>query len=59
MQRTKHPKIGIWKNIPMDRDRLRAGIDELVAIARADTHNGMVGKIRELVPEYIGGNEDT
>ncbi|MHC4569014.1 MAG: polysaccharide biosynthesis protein, partial [Planctomycetota bacterium] len=31
MQRTKHPKIGIWKNIPMDRDRLRAGIDELVA----------------------------
>ncbi len=54
MQRTKHPKIGIWKNIPMDRDKLRAGIDELVTIARAETRNGIVSKIRELVPEYIG-----
>jgi len=56
MQRTRHPKIGIWKNIPMDRDKLRAGIDELATIARADTHSGIVDKIKELVPEYIGGN---
>ena len=56
MQRTRHPKIGIWKNIPMDRDRLRAGIDELATIARADTHSGIVDKIKELIPEYIGGN---
>ncbi|MBL7189668.1 MAG: polysaccharide biosynthesis protein [Phycisphaerae bacterium] len=56
MQRTRHPKIGIWKNIPMDRDKLRAGIDELAAIARADTHSGIVDKIKELIPEYIGGN---
>ena len=54
MQRTRHPKIGIWKNIPMDRDKLRAGIDELATIARADTYRGIVGKIKELVPEYIG-----
>ena len=54
MQRTRHPKIGIWKNIPMDRDKLRAGIDELVTIARAGTHSGIVDKIKELIPEYIG-----
>ncbi len=56
MQRTRHPKIGIWKNIPMDRDKLRAGIDDLAAIAGADTHSGIVDKIKELVPEYIGGD---
>ena len=56
MQRTRHPKIGIWKNIPMDRDKLRASIDKLATIAKADTHSGIVDKIKELVPEYIGGN---
>ncbi|MHC4425084.1 MAG: polysaccharide biosynthesis protein [Planctomycetota bacterium] len=56
MQRTRHPKIGIWKNIPMDRDRLRAGMNELVTIAKTQTHSEIAQKIRELVPEYIGGN---
>lgn len=57
MQCTRHPKIGIWKNIPMDREKLRAGIDELATIARVDTHSGIVAKIKELVPEYIGGDD--
>jgi len=56
MQRTRHPKIGIWKNIPMDRDKLRAGIDELATIARAGTHSGIVDKIKELVPAYSGAS---
>jgi FlaA1/EpsC-like NDP-sugar epimerase len=56
MQETRHPKIGIWKNIPMDRDRLRAKIEELVAIAKIGEHAAIVAKIKELVPEYIGGN---
>ena len=56
MQRTRHPKISIWKNIPMDRDRLRAGIDGLVAIAKTQTYDEIVRKIKELVPEYTGGN---
>ncbi len=56
MQRTRHPKIRIWKNIPMDRDKLRAGIGELVAIAQKQNHNEIFEKIRELVPEYIGHN---
>jgi FlaA1/EpsC-like NDP-sugar epimerase len=58
MQRTRHPKISIWKNIPMDRDRLRAGIDSLVTIAKTQTYSEIVRKIKELVPEYTGGNNN-
>jgi FlaA1/EpsC-like NDP-sugar epimerase len=50
---TRHPKIGIWKNIPMNHDELRAGIDELVAIAGTQDYKQIVQKIKELVPEYI------
>ncbi len=56
MQRTRHPKISIWKNIPMDRDKLRTGINELVTVAQAQNYNEIVRKIKELVPEYTGGN---
>jgi len=56
MQRTRHPKIRIWKNIPMDRDKLHAGIDELVVIAQTQNYSEIAQKIKELVPEYIGGN---
>ena len=56
MQPTRHPKIAIWKNIPMDRDKLRASIKELVDIAKTQNHSEIGRKIKELVPEYIGGN---
>jgi FlaA1/EpsC-like NDP-sugar epimerase len=56
MQETRHPKIGIWKNIPMDRERLRKGIVELVGFARAGEHDAIAAKIKELVPEYSGCN---
>jgi FlaA1/EpsC-like NDP-sugar epimerase len=59
MQRTRHPKISIWKNIPMDRDRLRAGINELVTVAKTRTYSEIVREIKELVPEYSGGNDRT
>lgn len=59
MQETRHPKIGIWKNMPIDRDRLRAKIAELVALAKIGEYAGIVAKIKELVPEYIGGNNHT
>jgi FlaA1/EpsC-like NDP-sugar epimerase len=58
MQRTRHPKISIWKNIPMDRDELHSGINELVNIAKNQNHNEIVQKIKELVPEYIGNNRN-
>jgi len=54
MQRTRHPKISIWNNIPMDRERLWAGINELINIAKAQNHSQIVQKIQELIPEYIG-----
>jgi len=59
MQRTRHPKISIWKNIPMDREKLRAGINELVNIAKAQNNSQIVQKIKELVPEYIGGDQES
>ena len=58
MQRTRHPKISIWKNIPMNRDKLRTSINELVTIAKTQTHSEIIQKIKELVPEYIGGNDE-
>ncbi len=58
MQKTRHPKIGIWTNIPMDREKLRRSIGELIEIARTQSHSEIVRKIKELVPEYIGGNND-
>jgi hypothetical protein len=54
-----HPKISIWKNIPMDRDRLRAGINELVTIAKTQAFREIARNIKELVPEYTGGNNHT
>jgi hypothetical protein len=38
----------------MDRDKLRRGINELVTIAKTQTHSEIIKKIKELVPEYTG-----
>ncbi|OHB61636.1 MAG: hypothetical protein A2167_01545 [Planctomycetes bacterium RBG_13_46_10] len=54
MQRTRHPKISIWKNILMERQNLRTGIDELLDIARGQNNSELIAKIKELVPEYTG-----
>ncbi len=56
MQLTRHPKIGIWQNIPMDRDKLRSGIEELIEAAHTQDHHKIVEKVKKLVPEYIGEN---
>jgi FlaA1/EpsC-like NDP-sugar epimerase len=58
MQQTHHPKIGIWKNIPRDRDTLRRQIAQLVELAKVGDHASITGKIKELVPEYIGSNNN-
>ena len=52
MQRTRHPKISIWQNIPMDREQLRTGIAHLVEMARNQDHDAITETIRTLVPEY-------
>ncbi len=58
MQLTRHPKISIWKNIVMERDSLRAGINELFEIAKTQDHKRIVEKVKEIVPEYIGNNNN-
>ncbi|MDD5064129.1 MAG: nucleoside-diphosphate sugar epimerase/dehydratase [Phycisphaerae bacterium] len=59
MQPTSHPKIAIWKNIIKDREKLRAGINELVTIAKTGGYNDITKKIKELVPNYIGENNNS
>jgi FlaA1/EpsC-like NDP-sugar epimerase len=56
MQQTAHPKIRIWKNIVMDRARLRAGISELIELAGRQGPVSLAARIKELVPEYSAGN---
>ena len=51
---TCHPKIATWKNIPMDREHLYAGIEELLKISQSLDKDVVVNKIKALVPEYIG-----
>lgn len=50
---TQHPKIGIWRNIPMDRQQLHQKIDNLVSIADEKDYDEIVSLIKKLVPEYI------
>ena len=52
MQRTRHPKISIWKNIPIDREKLRTGIKELIEISENGDSDKIIQKIKSLVPEY-------
>ncbi len=54
MQRTRHPKISIWKNIPTERETLRSGITQLLDLSRTQGKDAIIAKIRQLVPEYIG-----
>jgi FlaA1/EpsC-like NDP-sugar epimerase len=56
MQRTHHPKISIWKNLPMDRDRVDTAIAELLTASRTGNHRAMVRAIKHLVPEYAPNN---
>ena len=58
MQQTMHPKISIWKNIPMDRERLYATMDELIETAQSGDYEQIVEKVRQLVPEYIGSDSN-
>lgn len=53
MMPTKHPKIAIWKNIPKDRDILRAGIEKLMEISNTE-RSQIVAEIKKLIPEFLG-----
>ncbi len=51
---TRHPKIGIWKNIPKDRQTLRSEIAKLIDIAQDQDYDAIVNEIKVLLPEYLG-----
>jgi FlaA1/EpsC-like NDP-sugar epimerase len=51
---TQHPKIAVWRNIPVDRQKLREGIEHLVRSADTQNCEQILKHIRDLVPEYIG-----
>jgi FlaA1/EpsC-like NDP-sugar epimerase len=58
MQPTRHPKIVVWNNIPADRDTLRTNINDLLEIAKTQDHSRVVEKLKELIPEYRGENNN-
>ncbi|MCF7956288.1 MAG: polysaccharide biosynthesis protein, partial [Phycisphaerae bacterium] len=51
MQPTRHPKIGIWKNIPKDRESLHNGIEVLIETAQTQNHSKIAAAIKKLIPE--------
>lgn len=51
---TVHPKIAVWKNIPKDREFLRANIQKLIEAAYAQDRQRIVELIKILVPNYLG-----
>jgi len=54
MQPTRHPKIGIWKNVPPDEASLNGAIDRLLAAADGEDYQQIIRLIKEAVPEYVG-----
>ena len=56
MQPTRHPKIGIWKNIPVNHDKIQAGVDRLVDVAKRQDYDKIAEQIKGLVPEFTGDN---
>jgi FlaA1/EpsC-like NDP-sugar epimerase len=57
MQPTRHPKIAIWKNIPIDHNQLIAAIGRLTEAAQRQNHAEIVSEIKKIIPEYRGDNE--
>ena len=55
---TKHPKIGIWKSIPVDRQKIYDGINGLLTVVQANNKQEIINKIKVLVPEYIVNNDN-
>ncbi|MHC4192630.1 MAG: polysaccharide biosynthesis protein [Planctomycetota bacterium] len=56
MQPTRHPKIGIWKNIPVNHDKIQAGVNRLVDVAKRQDYAKIAEQIKGLVPEFTGDN---
>lgn len=49
---TSHPKIGIWKFRPENRESVLAGIQRLIALADAGDLADIQSELKRIVPEY-------
>ncbi len=56
---TRHPKIGIWNNIPADREKLRIDIETLIDIAHSQNYDKIVEQVKVIIPEYIGDHNNS
>jgi len=54
---TSHPKIGIWKRIPLDFEELKAGIARLIALADGPDALRQRAAFKQIVPEYEPADE--
>ncbi|RMF80920.1 MAG: NAD-dependent epimerase/dehydratase family protein, partial [Planctomycetota bacterium] len=52
VSQTSHPKIGIWKRIPTDWERLTSAIDLLLREVDALDPPAIRARLKEIVPEY-------
>jgi len=52
VSRTAHPKIGIWKNIPVAYDEIVAAIDSLLRDVDRLTREEARRRLKEIIPEF-------
>jgi FlaA1/EpsC-like NDP-sugar epimerase len=52
VSRTDHPKIGIWRKMPTDWDRLMAAIERMLAASDQMTRDDARRCIKGVVPEF-------
>jgi FlaA1/EpsC-like NDP-sugar epimerase len=49
---TVHPKINVWKNRPMEWERIQAALAELETLQYSTDRGRIIAAIQRLVPEY-------
>ncbi len=58
MQPTRHPKIAIWKNKPIDNDKLNTALGRLTEAAQCRSYTEIIEEIKKIIPEYCGDSEN-
>jgi FlaA1/EpsC-like NDP-sugar epimerase len=54
---TSHPKIGIWKHRPENREMVLAGIQRLIALADSSDLEEIQSELKSIVQEYNPEND--
>jgi FlaA1/EpsC-like NDP-sugar epimerase len=59
MQPTRHPKIAIWKNKPVDNERLNTALGRLTEAAQNRSYTDIIEEIKKIIPEYRGEGKNS